>query len=352
MRCVVSVVVAMVAVLGLGFLTPVQAQAADGFRIVSAYRSPSFDDHGRANGATALRMTIHVPASYPILDWRVSLPYSSGGSTRVWNQTLLAESVVWPVSADGSIPPFTLGVQTPAGRKLWSTRVATTVAARPTLLVVDHALPSSAAAGSVLRLSGTLTSQGKPLSGAQVSVHRFRGCERLGCLGMTDSLGTATVASTGRWAVRLRVEATGQLYVSYCENVFATCRTLAYAGAAVPLGTLTARWTPVLSALPALRIHRSSTVSVVVPAGRRGVPVVVQQQVAGQWRTMGRARVGSGSVAMVPCAPIAAGSARIRAIAEGFGWYDADAEAYGPAPELKLTVGAGSSAPRAVTIAR
>ena len=346
MRRVVLVMVALVAMLGLGSVVPVQAEAAGGFRLLSAYRLQGYYEDGSV-GLTEVRITVHVPSSYRVLGWRVSRQESGGGEERIENQTLVADVQLITSVAEPS-PAFTLWIRTSSGRTVWSTRVASSVQSKPTELSIDHALAGTAVVGGMVHLSGTLTSSGRPLAGAQVRINRYRASTCRRCMALTESYGDpVTVRSDGRWSWSHRLDASSRLFVSYCTD-FRDCPRPVYAAAAVQGGAVEAGWAPGLSVPTGLKAGKSAVMGVHVPGAPRGVPVSVQALRGSTWATIGRATVGPGSRASVPVVLSSAGTTTLRATAQAFEWQDDPAFTDVP----RLTAGAGVSVSRVAIVGR
>lgn len=298
-----AVLMAAVSIAVSASAVPGPATAADtgGWGVSSVYTyTDSESTSGPVHGYDLVsRMTFRVP------DGLTSVHYDITGATRRWGGATAGNGRVVLVvgqagDVNGAFEPLTIVFSNDAGDELWRTTVSETEQARSTKLTMATPV-ARAAAGSKVRVSGTLTAAGKPLAGHWVSLldSRVKGCEPgQGCSQIQLGVGSAQVGADGRWSTRVPLKWTTNLVATYCQNPQACWdnpNTPAYGSAR----KITAGWAPKLRVPDRVRARRAATYTVRVSAARVDLPVLLQARLGGTWKTIGRNKVTTSTTVKV-----------------------------------------------------
>ena len=267
------------------------------------------------------RITISVPGAPSNVTFKLATEAKTDGTPN-WSSFGNAHPYFGQIvlTSEGATVPERIFVEIddPTGNKLWAAETGAIFAAKPTTIMISSALPTAVPAGTRIRVSGTITSQGKPLNHyVFLEDRRYLPSSRI----ITDTgIGYAAAGTTGAWSTIIMPSWKTSLAVTYCETT-ASCANDPYAPSiAHARAVIRTFWRPVVERPTAVLYHgRSATWAVSVP-GATGpmahVIVRLQYLVGLAWKTVASATTSSNGNARLQAAlPKAPGKLSLRVFA-------------------------------------
>ncbi|RYP86225.1 hypothetical protein EKO23_09715 [Nocardioides guangzhouensis] len=318
------------------------ATAADGWHVSSVYGYRTVWP-GSA-GALVARVTVAVPDGVMSVDFETDQAH---GSATVFDGRVVLE-LNQLVDEHGNPLDTPLRLVPPTG-EAWATTIGVPAPATTTTLTITSGKqPTSRAAGSKVRMTGTLTADGEPLAGHWVAIADVRvdpNCEDGACGEHYVSRAQGQVDSAGNWQASVPLGWTSNLAASYCR--FASSCWDNPNAPAFDLGPkIKTFWAPAISGPTKGRAGRRATFEVRTPAAYSGLPVKLQALRGTGWRTVAVKRVTTSTTVRL-VTRLTTGRHRLRAVVPSTrrSWF-------GTQPWELLAVTAGTSRVTVVRVTR
>lgn len=257
------------------------------------------------------RITITVPDGVNTVWWDTE----SGSGFAPVSDDRVVLTVHPSFGPGGDREPLTLTLSTSENSaSSWTTTIDEVYLARATVLTVNLPKKRIVAAGTKVRVTGSLTANGAPITNHWVAVGDFRqyGACDASCGTNYIQLGSGQVDESGAWEATVPIPWTTRLSASYCMEP-ASCWDNPNAPAFELGSSINARWAPTLRPPANPRAGRMEAFKVTLPYAYAGVPIVLQARRGDTWSKIGNAKVRKSTTVEVR-AQLPAGRSKVRAV--------------------------------------